>query len=174
MARSTSLDEIMRELTPEKLEAMRLRRLANIKAMTMEFQLGLFVGKEITRRHLPSLEVDMIHTRKVIEVDPAEKVECKRLDDIWFEKSQSLGQDGSSKEWQELRAYHEMLEAKYLPKELVCHIQPVNYIDEEQFKLGIVRALWDSDICHYKCSDPSDVGVKLEDNAYFTTITLKR
>jgi hypothetical protein len=174
MARSTALDQIMRELTPEKSEEMRLRRLANIKAMTMEYQLGWYVGEEIVRKYLPTLSVDMIQTRTVIEVDPAEKVECERLNDIWFEKSQRLGQEGSSKEWKELRAYHEMLEAKYLPKEVICHIQPVNYIDEDQFKLGIVRALWDSDLCHYKCSDPSDVDVKLEDDAYFTKITLKR
>jgi hypothetical protein len=118
----------------------------------------------------------MIYTSNVIKVDPAEKAECERLNEAWWAKRSmnSNEKEASDIEWRALRDYHKMLEDKYLPKELVCHIQPVNYTDEEQFKLGIVRALWDSDICHYKCSEPSDVEVKLDDDAYFTIVTLKR
>lgn len=171
--RSKILDDVLKELTPEKIEEMRQRRLANIKSMSMEYQLGWFVGEEIFRRHLPSLEVDMILTSNVIKVDPAEKAECERLNEAWWSKRQHE-KEASDEEWRALRDYHKMLEDKYLPKELVCHVSPLNYNNEEQLKLGIVRALWDCDICHYKCSEPSDVEVKLEDDAYFTTITLKR
>ena len=176
MAKSKVLDRLMKELTPEKLEEMKQRRIANIKSRSMEYQLGAFVGEEIERRHLPSLDVDMIYTSNVIKVDPAEKAECERLNEAWWAKRSmnSNEKEASDIEWRALRDYHKMLEDKYLPKELVCHIQPVNYTDEEQFKLGIVRALWDSDICHYKCSEPSDVEVKLDDDAYFTIVTLKR
>lgn len=174
MTRSKVLDKIMKELTPKKLEAMKQRRLANIKSMTMEFQLGNYVGKEIVRRYLPTLDVDMIQTNTLIKVDPSEKDECERLNDSWFEKSQSLGQEGSSSEWQELRAYHKMLEDKYLPTEITCYIDPINVVDETELKKGIISALWHSDLCHYKCSDPSDVEVKLDDDVYFTIVTLKR
>ena len=174
MAKSISLDQIMREFTPEKIEVMRQSRLARIKSMTMEFQLGNYVGEEIVRRYLPTLEVDMLQTNTVIPVDPAEKSECERLNSNWFETSQSLGQEGSSKEWQELRAYHKMLEDKYLPAEVECHFDPINVVDETDLKRGIVNSLWHSDLCHYKCSDPSDVDVYLEDSAYFTVVKLKR
>lgn len=171
--RSRVFDDLMKELTPEKLEEMRQKRLERIKALTPDFQLGWFVGEEIHRRHLPTLEVDMIHTSKVIEVDPAEKVECERLNEAWWSKRHS-DKEASDFEWRALREYHKFLENKYLPEVLTCHISPVNYTNEEEFKLGIVRALWDSDICHYKCSEPGDVSVKLDDDAYFTVVTLFR
>jgi len=174
MTKSVSLDQIFREFTSEKIEEMKQSRLARIKSMTMEFQLGKYVGKEIVRRYLPTLEVDMLQTNTIIPVDPAEKAECERLNSYWFGKSQSLGQEGSSKEWQELRAYHKMLEDKYLPAEVECHFDPINVVDETEFKRGIVNSLWHSDLCHYKCSDPSDVEVSLEESAYFTVVKLKR
>jgi hypothetical protein len=171
--RNRIIDGILKDLTPEKLAEMKQRRLDNIKAMTMEYQIGWFVGDEIARRHLPSLDVDMIQTSRVIKVDLAEKARCQKLYDAWWTKREHEKEE-SSTEWEALRAYHEMLEDKHLPKTLDCHIQAINYQDEEQLKLGIVRALWASDICHYSCSEPSDVEVKLDDEGYFTIVTLHR
>lgn len=171
--RNRIIDRILEDLTPEKLAEMKQRRLDNIKAMTMEYQIGWFIGDEIARRYMPSLDVDMIQTSRVIKVDPAEKARCQKLHDAWWAKREHEKEE-SSAEWQALRAYHQMLEDKYLPKTLDCHIQAINYQDEEQLKLGIVRALWASDICSYNCSEPSDVEVKLDDEGYFTIVTLHR
>lgn len=171
--RSNVLERMMRDLTPEKMEEIKQRRLASIKSMTMEYQLGWFVGEKITRKYMPSLDVDMLQTNNVITVEPAEKIECERLHDAWWAKREH-DKEESDVEWKELRAYHKMLDDKYLPEFLVCHISPVNYANEEEFKLGIVRSLWDSDVCNYDCSEPSDVDVKLEDDGYFTVVVLKR
>lgn len=170
--RSSIIDRILNDLTPEKLEEMKQRRLNAIKEMSVEFQLGCYVGDEIVRRFLPTLDVDMIQTNNLINVTPAEKAEAERLNDDWFEKSQS--NQPCSAEWKKLRAYHRQLEDKYLQDFLECRISPVNVNDETEFKRGVAHSLWHSDLSHYACSSPNDIGMRLSSDAYFTVITLRR
>ena len=171
--RSGVLDRLLKELTPEKREELRLKRIAEIKSLSVEYQLGQFVGEKIVRLFLPSLEIDSFETRNLIKVEPAEKAEAKRLSDAWWKKHQ-VSKEESDAEWIALRSYHKQIEDKYLPKELICHIEPVNYTNEEEFKSGLINALWHSDISHYNCSKTSDVDVKLDDDGFFTVVTLHR
>ena len=160
------------EITPSKQEELRQKRLEAIKNMTMEFQLGAYVGELIVREYLPTLEVDMLHTKNVIGVEPAEKAKATRLRDIWFKRTQQ--KKDSTVEWKKLREYHEMLENKYLPSFLECRIDPVNVVDETEFKRGIAHSIWHSDLSHFNCSGPEDISIRLESEARFTVITLKR
>jgi hypothetical protein len=73
-----------------------------------------------------------------------------------------------------LRAYHKELEDKYLPKVLVCHVDPINVVDMEEFKKGVRTSLWDCDMCHYNIRENSDIDVAYDEDYYFTIITLKR
>lgn len=166
-------------LTPEKKEEMRKRALEERASLTLAYQLGFYVGEEIVHRFLPTLSVDDIQTRNSISVTCAEGDECRRLDDVWYSKRNSSKEDNnndsSEAEWKALRAYHEMLEEKYLPKTVRCSFQLLNITEEnmEEFKKGVGVALWDCDCSHYS-TKPEDIEVKADEEGWFTTITLKK
>lgn len=165
--------KILKEITPKQIEKMRRERIESIKKMTPEYQLGLYVGEELVRRYLPTLDIDMIRTNNLIKVLPEEKEEHERLNDIWYNSYNSEGQK-SEDNWKSLRENHKKLEDKYLPQELICRIDPINVVNEKEFKTGIANALWNSDLCHYKCSSPDDIEFWLDECAYFTVIKLEK
>jgi hypothetical protein len=51
--------------------------------ITMDYQLGFFVGECIVDRYLPTLSTDLFQTNKVIKVSEEDSIENKRLDDEW-------------------------------------------------------------------------------------------
>lgn len=162
------------DITPEEQQEIRNRRIERIKALTMEYQIGYYVGEQIFRKDLPCLDVDMIHTSRVINVTPEEFAETKRLNDVWYSNHTDEPRGDKDPNWVALRAYHKELEDTYLPKVLTCYIDPVNVVDMEEFKKGVRAALWDCDMCHYNISDNSDIDVAYDEDYYFTIITLKR
>jgi len=136
----------------------------------LNFQLGYFVGEQIVDMFLPTLSIDMIQTKTVIQCAIGEADEYHRLDDVWS-KAYREDQLNSQKEWDEVRAYDVEMQKKYLPETVRCHIMEVNPTDMLQFKYGIYESLWNSDCCSYKIA-PEDVRVE---NKYGSTIiTLKR
>ena len=171
MTRSKIIDKFFKELTPEKLEEMRLKRIAKTKALTMEYQLGWYVGNEIVSRTLPTLSVDMLQTRNCIKVSNDEELEAKRLNDVWYANYDENVKNDSN--WIALRKYHAMLEEKYLPQVLECHIAPLNVENMDEFKRGVRGSLWDSDLCHYDITDNDSIEVLDDEDGYFTIIKLK-
>lgn len=162
--------------TPEEQEEFKKKMLEKRSAITLAYQLGYYVGEQIVARFLPTLSVDMIHTRKNISVTCGEGDECRRLNNVWFNKYFGSDDIGSnSDEWMAVRAYHEMLEEKYLPKTVECHFQLLNITEEHmaEFKEGVGDSLWDCDASHYS-TDAEDIDVKADDDGWFTIITLKR
>lgn len=198
MSQESAFDRIAKRLTPEKREEMRQERLANKAAMPLAYQLGWYVGEEIVHRFLPTLSVDSIQTNKNISVTCAEGDECRRLNDVWYNKTQEVryqlnkeskekqdckksweiddeSREATKAEWEALRAYHEMLEEKYLPKTVECHMQVLHITEEnmQAFKEGIGASLWDCDGSHYS-TNPEDIDVKDDEDGWFTVITLKK
>lgn len=169
------------DLTPEEINEIRTKRLEARAKLSLAFQLGYYVGEKIVDQFLPTLSVDMIESRKVISVSSEEQRECRRLNDIWFNKISSLkgtdkeNQDATKEEWLASRTYHEMLEEKYLPKTLERHFTLLNVSenDMEAFKKGIGSSLWDSDLSHYSTKE-EDISVVPDDDGFLTVITLKR
>jgi hypothetical protein len=162
------------DITPEEREEIRNTRIKWIKEMTMEYQIGYYVGEQIFNKDLPCLDVDMIHTSRVINVTPEEFTEAKRLNDVWYSNHTDEPRGDKDPNWVALRAYHKELEDKYLPKVLVCHVDPINVVDMEEFKKGVRTSLWDCDMCHYNIRENSDIDVAYDEDYYFTIITLKR
>jgi hypothetical protein len=168
--------------TDEERAEFKKKRIERKSKLTLAFQLGYYVGEQIVDRFLPTLSCDMLQTRKVISVTAGEGDECRRLNDVWFGKVMSFRGDdeaakhkATEKEWNELRAYHEMLEDKYLKDTIECHFSLLN-VDEKDmsdFKKGIGVSLWDCDCSHYSCSE-EDIDVKDDEDAWFSIITLKR
>jgi hypothetical protein len=162
------------DITPEERHEITNTRIKRIKDMTMEYQIGYYVGEQIVRKDLPCLDVDMIHTSRVINVTPEEFTEAKRLNDVWYSNHTDEPRGDKDPNWVALRAYHKELEDKYLPKVLVCHVDPINVVDMEEFKKGVRTSLWDCDMCHYNIRENSDIDVAYDEDYYFTIITLKR
>lgn len=83
----------------------------------------------------------------------------------------------TEEEWNAVKAYHEMLESKYLPETIECHfgllnISDISDSDMQEFKKGIGESLWDSDSSYYH-TDSEHIEVNNNDFS-FTIITLKR
>ena len=83
--------------SPELDEGLKQKRIDRIKSMSLEYQLGFYVGEEIARNWLPTLAVDSIHSSKVISVTLEEHQKHLELQEKWYQ----LVQDKSdhSKEW---------------------------------------------------------------------------
>lgn len=169
------------QLSPERSAAVKKRLLEERASLTLAYQLGFYVGEQIVSRYLPTLSVDSIHTRKNISVTCAEGDECRRLNDVWFGKRMAFRGDeneaskATEEEWKALRAYHEMLEEKYLPKTVECRFSLLNITEENmaEFKEGVGASLWDCDCSHYS-TKPEDIEVKADEDGWFTVITLKK
>lgn len=196
--KESAFDRIGKRLTPERLEKMRKRRLKARASLPLISQLGYYIGEEIVRKYLPTLSVDMLQTTTIISVTDAEKKECKRLEKAWWNKRDKVRtklnkelkesdlnlewweidhkiNEATKAEWDALRAYHEMLEEKYLPKTIECHFRHLNISERnmKKFKEAIGVVLWDCDCSHYSV-DPKDIDVKADEDGYFTVITLKK
>jgi hypothetical protein len=159
------------DITPEDQERLKTKRLKQIKSLTAEYQLGVYVGEDIVRKKLPCLSIDMIHTKNVISVTPEEELRAKELNDTWYNNHKDGGDEDPN--WLALRAFHKEMEDKYLPKSVECYFSPLNIDNMSEFKRGIKTSLWDCDICHYDIEE-DNIDVKITDDYYFTIITLKR
>lgn len=158
-------------ITPEESEQIRLRRIESVKKLTLEYQLGWYIGEDIVRKYLPTLSVDMLQTRTVINVSEEEKNEAERLNNVWYANYDEKAKNDPN--WIALRKYHVMLEEKYLPQVLECHIPSLNVENMGELKKGIRAALWDSDLCHYAITEDDDIEIAHDNDFYFTIVKLK-
>lgn len=169
------------KLTDEDRAELKRKRLESKSKLTLAYQLGFYVGEQIVNRYLPTLSVDMLKTRVNISVTCAEGDECRRLNDVWFDKRMEHRGDedditkATEKEWNEMQAYHKMLEDKYLKDTIDCHFQVLNIgeKDMDDFKAGIGASLWDCDCSHYS-TKKENIEVQADEDGWFTIITLKR
>jgi hypothetical protein len=169
----STLKRIMSKLTSEKKEKMKKDRIKRNKKLTLEWQLGYYIGEFILNRHLPTLSTDMLKTRKVIEVSEEDTIENKRLNDEWFNttrygnNSDNKTENGNEKKWEEYFQHNKMLELKYLPHKLECYLSPLNVKDMDEFKKGLIVSLWDSDLCSYSLK-PNNIKISNDKDGYFT------
>ena len=155
MARSKILSDLLKSITPEMEEKWKQERMNYKKSLSIEYQLGYYVGLEIVHRYLPTLSTDMIQSNYVIEVSQMDSEENKRLEVEWFTTTKHGGEwdgksdNGNKERWDDLFDHNKMLEVKYLPHTLTCHMDVLNINDMKQFKEGIRTSLWDCDMCSY-------------------------
>ena len=96
--RSKVAERMLKKLTPEKREKMRIERIERNKSQSLESQLGYFVGEYIVHRNLPTLSTNLMRSRKVIQVSEEDAKENERLNAEWFETARLNGKmdDGSN------------------------------------------------------------------------------
>lgn len=187
----TAEEEKKKQEEKRKVEARRKKRWDKIskdlesapkrkyEPLSLEFQLGHYIGDYIVEKFLPTLSTSA-STHTIIEVTKEEYAEYERLDKDWWEAIHPNGQansnvDSGKKEWNHLRAFVKMLEEKYLPKTLECHIPRLSSVSEEnmlKLKKGIANALWNSDVCCYSCNT-EDIEISTEEDDFFTIVRLK-
>jgi hypothetical protein len=170
---SSRWQDIMKEInTPEYKEKRLKEKKESKKRLTSEYQFGFYVGEEIATRRLPTLTTDMIQSRNQIKVSDEDTEEHKRLHDEWWEteKYGSKSDEIISKEnWKLCRQNMVMLEKKYLPNPLKCHMGLMNIRDEKEFKDGLINSLWNCDMCTYSLK-PEDIKIYDDEDLWFTII----
>lgn len=175
MSRNKTLDDFMKSITPEMENKWKQERIERKNRLTAEGQLGYYVGLEIIHRHLPTLSTDMIQSRHVIDVLEEDKLENERLDTEWYVTTRHGGEwngtdeNGDKEKWDLYHQHNKMLERKYLPNPLYCHMSVLNIRDMDEFKKGLRFALWDCDMCSYNI-EPENIKIYDDKDVMFTII----
>lgn len=141
---------------------------------SLETQLGYYVGEFIVTHTLPTLNIDLIKTRKVIHVSIPEADEYHRRDAAW-QKTFNGHTSEPNKEWEAMRTYRNELAKKYLPETLECFIPRIDFVENfkyTDFKKGLSFSLWDCDCSWYSC-DEDKIEMVEKETPYHTLIKLK-
>jgi hypothetical protein len=142
-----------------------------------DYYLGILVGEIIYQKYLPTMDVDMLHSKHVINVTPEEKAEADRLHDIlnatysdgtprdkWGHKeSTSI----AHKNWIN---YIYKLAKIHLPETLHCRFEKIAVNDMNEFKKGLNDYLWDTDLSWYKAND--NLWVDTHEISYYSEVIL--
>jgi hypothetical protein len=153
-SRST-LNKILEEVrSPEYKEKVIEENKEYLKNVSMDYQLGFYIGENIVDNYLPTLSTDMIHSRKVIKVSEKDEIENNRLDDEWFNScTHERGNSGDKEKWDAYFNHNKMLEKKYLPETLECVFSLLRIDDMKKFKEGLRSSLWNCDMCSYNIDE---------------------
>jgi hypothetical protein len=167
--------DLISSITEEDRQRWRNKRLEIKKELTATYQLGYYVGAEIYNRYLPTLSSDMLHSRIVIQISEEDSEENKRLEEEWSATTQygnAPDTEKNKEHWALYHAHNKMLDGKYLPNPLVCHLAVLNVEDWEEFKSGLIHYLWDCDLCSYSLK-PEDIEIYDDEDVYSTLIKFK-
>jgi hypothetical protein len=153
-SRST-LSKILEEVrSPEYKEKVIEENKEYLKNVSMDYQLGFYIGENIVDNYLPTLSTDMIHSRKIIQVSEEDEIENNRLDDEWFNScTHERGNSGDKEKWDAYFNHNKMLEKKYLPETLECVFSLLRIDDMKKFKEGLRSSLWNCDMCSYNIDE---------------------
>ena len=126
------------------------------KRLSLNYQLGMYVGEYIVALHLPTLSTDMLLTRAIIDVSPEETAEWQKLEKqlepyMWGAKMND--EEGYKKLFYENLKWYHKLEEKYLPETIKIMVPRVVPTNMEQFAQGIKDTLWNCDRSHYWIED---------------------
>jgi hypothetical protein len=153
-SRST-LNKILEEVrSPEYKEKVIEENKEYLKNVSMDYQLGFYIGENIVDNYLPTLSTDIIHSRKIIQVSEEDEIENNRLDDEWFNScTHERGNSGDKEKWDAYFNHNKMLEKKYLPQTLECVFSLLRIDDMKKFKEGLRSSLWNCDMCSYNIDE---------------------
>lgn len=169
-------NDIFEPISSEELKKWKEERIERKKKLSLEFQLGFYIGEYIVHKKLPTLSTDMLTSRKVIKVSEEDTKENERLDKEWYETTEYGSKKGEENidvlrkdAWEKYKENNEMLKKKYLPNPLVCYLPFINVVNLEELKKGIKTSLWDCDMCSYNTDDDK---IKIYDDkeGFFTIV----
>ena len=141
------------------------------KPRSLEWQLGYYVGEHIVRFFLPTLSIDYMEGKNVIQVSEEETKEYERIHGE-LRTTRNGDKYLTDEKWDAYIAYRHMLVEKYLPPVLECYVPQVVIENKAEFAKGIESSLWSSDKAYYTC--PPDVEMENDDLFWLTKILLPR
>ena len=169
-----SMEDLFKEIsTPEYKEKQIQKHVNYLDEVTMDRQLGFYIGENIVDNYLPTLSTDMMQSRKVIQVNDEDSIENKRLDEDWFNTcTHRSGNSGEKEKWDLYFQHNKMLEKKYLPPVLECVFGLIRINDMDEFKEGLRSSLWNCDMCSYNI-DKENIEIEYDMEMGFTHIKFK-
>ncbi len=142
----------------------------HLKEMSLEYQLGFYIGEQIVDRKLINLSIDMAQGMNVIDVSDEDRLLYEAVESSWHKATKEVGK--SSHAWDDMQSFRREMERKYLPETIDCYFSKVqNVVELDEFKRGIGNAMWDCDRSQYSC-DINNIEVK--DEGDWTIITVNR
>jgi len=175
MTRNKKIQDLLDSITPEMREKRKQEKIERKKNISTGFQLGYYVGLEIVNHFLPTLSTDMLQSRRVIEVSEEDALENERLNTEWYVTTRHGGEwngvdeNGDKEKWELYLQHNKMLDRKYLPNPLKCHMGLLNIKNMDEFKKGLRFALWDCDMCSYNI-EPENIKIYDDEDMDFTII----
>lgn len=128
--------------------------------MTLNYQLGLYIGEYIITHHLPTLSTDMLKSRTIIQVSEEETAEWEKLNSKYGplyisdkDPDKEAKEESRTRIFYDNRKWYHKLEEKYLPETIKVTVPRFIPTKIEEIKKGIELALWDCDMSHYKVVD---------------------
>jgi hypothetical protein len=134
-------------------EAQKKKNQEWFDASTVDYHLGTYVGEHIVDRYLPTLSIDVMQSRTVLQVSEEDAAQNKTLEEAW-----AMDMDTPAN-WEAYHTHSKELQKKYMPAVLECPLPLTKFNDEAEFKAGLRNALWECDICSY---DISPENIKIE------------
>jgi hypothetical protein len=174
----TSMQKIMDEINrPEFKQEQIDKNQKYLEDLSIDHELGYYVGENIVNRYLPTLSTDMIHSNRIVDVSEEDTLENKRLDTEWFSTTRHMPNwdgktDGDNEKWEKYQQHNKMLEKKYLPNPLECYLGLIKINDMNEFKKGLSFSLWDCDMCSYNI-EPENIKIENDMVNGFTIITFQ-
>lgn len=135
-----------------------LRRSEYINKLSVDYQLGQFVGLHIIHKYLPTLPVDIIKSNIVVDMSEADILEYQSLLHDYYAtvdenyrvgNRETISPDEKSDRWEKYISFSKAMSKKYLPNILECRISPLNIKVLKDFKDGLISELSDCDMCSY-------------------------
>jgi hypothetical protein len=148
-------EEILKEIKKPEYRLGQIKKNEEyLENVSMDHQLGFYIGENIVDNHLPTLSTDLIHSRKVIKVSEEDEIENNKLDADWFNSCTHVkGDSGDKEKWEAYFNHNKMLEKKYLPQTLECVFNLIAIRDIKKFKEGLMDSLWNCDMCSYNIDE---------------------
>lgn len=117
---------------------------------TSSYIIGKLIGEIIYLKYLPTLNIDLLRTNKVINVAEEEKKEIDELNKLYVSYMHNKDYKlEASKAFKILRYKHGLLAKKYLPNELECYFDKITVYNTDDFKKGLTDYLWNTDLSWY-------------------------
>jgi hypothetical protein len=138
-------EEIMNRISSTEFkDQIRIENQNWYNSLTLDYQLGYFVGLQILQNRLPSLPINIYTSKKSnVNITEEEKLKYEKLE-IEFEKD-----DENEEKYDKLNEFNLELEKKYLPNPYLCKFDLVRFEDETEFRRGLIVGLTHPEIEYY-------------------------
>ena len=134
--------------TPEYKEKNRIENQKKFERLSLDYQLGYYIGLYILMNRMPSLPINIFaYKNSHVKISIDEKLEYEKLEQE-YEKSEE-----DEKKLEALNNYELILEKKYLPNPYVCKLDLIKFENEIEFRRGLSVGLYNQEVQYYNIEE---------------------